>query len=571
MADVNTLALLFGALLLTAMVATSLTKRLGTPLLLVFLGVGMLAGDSGPGGLIFNNFELSYTVGNLALAVILFDGGLRTRISTFRVALKPALLLATFGVAITAGITGAFAAWILDLPLHLGFLLGSIVGSTDAAAVFALLRNSGVKLNERVGATLEIESGMNDPMAIFLVIVLIAAATSGSLSPAAMALEFVRQFGIGIVCGGAGGWLVSRLAKRLTLPESLHPLLLLGSGLALFGATAKLGGSAFLAVYCAGMIIGNRPLPAREHSLQVLDGLAWLAQAGMFLLLGLLTTPSRVLPELPQVLPIALFLMLVARPLSVLLCLPPLRFRWRELVFVSWVGLRGAVPIVLAVFPLLAGVEHALLMFDAALAVVISSLLIQGSSIAWLARVLKVEVPGYPDPLAQHSLHGEDDAHWLLVQYRVAAGADIVDAPCTQLDIRQGLAETLGVWRQGMLLHPESSLLLRADDLVLLAANEAALPELGERFAAQQSGKQLDAQRFFGEFYLHGDAQLGDVAMFCGCAMPGDPDLSLADWICATLHRQPTVGEQVALGAVTLTVHEIEGGKITSVGLKLPS
>ncbi|WP_028454089.1 potassium/proton antiporter [Chitinilyticum litopenaei] len=571
MTDVNALALLFGVLLLVAMIATSLTAKLGTPLLLVFLGVGMLAGDSGPGGLVFNDFGLSFTVGNLALAVILFDGGLRTRFSTFRVALKPALLLATFGVAVTAGLTGVFAAWILGLSLPLGFLLGSIVGSTDAAAVFALLRSSGVKLNERVGATLEIESGINDPMAIFLVIVLIATLTSGQMGPGAMGLEFLRQFGIGLVCGGGGGWLIWRLVNRLNLPESLYPLVLLGSALALFGATAKLGGSGFLALYCAGMLIGNRPLQAREHSLQVMDGMAWLAQAGMFLLLGLLATPSRVVTELPLLLPIALFLMLVARPLSVLLCLWPLRFRWRELLFVSWVGLRGAVPIVLAVFPLMAGVDHAMLMFDAALAVVVSSLLIQGSTIAWLARLLKVEVPSHPDPLAQHAVHGSEYNDWLLVQYRVAPNAEVAGLPSTAIPVRAGLAEALGVWRRGMLLHPEEGLVLQAGDLVLLAADEPALPELGQRFAASRSESQLSARRFFGEFYLHGDAQLGDVAMFCGCAIPGDPEQTLADWITASLRRAPTIGEHVALGGVTLTVHEIEGGKITSVGLKLPT
>ncbi|XZG69040.1 potassium/proton antiporter [Chitinibacteraceae bacterium HSL-7] len=570
MSDVNTLALLFGVLLLTAMVATSLTKRLGTPLLLVFLGVGMLAGDSGPGGLIFNDFQLAFTVGNLALAVILFDGGLRTKIETFRVALKPALLLATLGVALTAGITGAFAAWVLQLPLPYGFLLGSIVGSTDAAAVFALLRSSGVKLNDRVGATLEIESGINDPMAIFLVIMLITVLGSTEVSPMMMGMEFARQFGIGLAAGVGGGWLIWRLTNRLLLPESLHPLLLLGSALALFGATAKLGGSGFLAVYVAGMMIGNRPLQAREHSLHVLDGLAWLSQASMFLLLGLLATPSRVLPELPVLLPIAFFLMLVARPLSVALCLPWLRFRWREISFVSWVGLRGAVPIVLAVFPLLAGIEHAQLLFDAALVVVVSSLLIQGGTLSWLAHKLKVEIPGHPDPLSQHGLQDIKAHDWQLLQYRVAEQSDMVGLPSTELPFRKGVVEVLGIWRQGMLLHREPGLRFRPDDLALLAAADADLAELGDHFATQRTGSALAVERFFGEFYLHGDAQLGDVSGFCGCELPGQASQTLADWIRSALKRPPIVGDQVPLGRVLLTVHEVEHGRIASVGLKLP-
>jgi cell volume regulation protein A len=420
--------LVASALVFVSVLAGVVSARAGFSFLLVFLLAGILAGEDGPGGLVFNDFRLSFWVGNVALAVILLDGGLRTEFDTFRTGLKPSLLLATLGVVVSAGITGAAARWLLDLPWPLALLVGAIVGSTDAAAVFSLLKSSGVKLNERVAATLEIESGMNDPMAVYLTLTLIGVAlavTAGSaagatgLDAGAVLLSLLQQFGWGAVLGLASGFGMAELLKRLGRGEDggggIRALLLVSGGLMVFAATTWLGGSGFLAVYAMGVIAGNRARRQVRSSLSAMDGYAWLSQAGMFLLLGLLVTPSNLLPTLLPALGVSLVLMAVARPLSVWLCLAPLRFPPREIVFISWVGLRGAVPIVLAVFPVMAGVPGAQTFFNVAFVVVLASLLLQGSTIAWSARRLGVALP---DP--------EDEA-----QVRLVFGDFVIDGSTT--------------------------------------------------------------------------------------------------------------------------------------------
>ncbi|MBP6500555.1 MAG: potassium/proton antiporter, partial [Thauera sp.] len=382
MTGINALFLLTGLLLFISVLASTISARLGLPLLLLFLGVGMLAGEDGPGGIVFEDFFIASLIAQAALSVILLDGGLRTRVSSFRVALKPAAVLASWGVIGTAGLLGLFATWLLDVDWRLGMLLAAIVGSTDAAAVFALLRNSGVRLNERVQATLEIESGANDPMAILLVTALVGmllepeTATFGGF-----VWMLVSQLGLGAVLGLAGGWVLSRLMAKLTLPEGLYALLILSGGTLVFAATNLLDGSGFLAVYLAGVVVGNRRSHATEHVLRVMDGLAWLAQAGMFVVLGLLVTPSHLFEYGLEAVAMAVFLMLVARPLAVLIGLAPFRYQRNELAYVSWVGLRGAVPVVLAIVPVVMGVPDSQLLFNVAFAVVLLSLLVQGATV----------------------------------------------------------------------------------------------------------------------------------------------------------------------------------------------
>lgn len=415
--------LMAAALVFISVLAGVVSARAGFSFLLVFLLAGVLAGEDGPGGLVFNDFKLSFWVGNVALAVILLDGGLRTEFNTFRTGLKPSLLLATLGVLVCAGITGAAARWLLDLPWPLALLVGAIVGSTDAAAVFSLLKSSGVKLNERVAATLEIESGMNDPMAVYLTLTFIAVAlavTSGdgaSLGWADVLRSLLQQFGWGAALGLAAGFGMAELLKHLGRGEDggggVRALLLVSGGLMVFAATTWLGGSGFLAVYAMGVIVGNRAQRQVRSSLSAMDGYAWLSQAGMFLLLGLLVTPSNLLPTLWPALGVSLVLMLVARPLSVWLCLAPLHFTTREMAFISWVGLRGAVPIVLAVFPVMAGVPGAQTFFNVAFVVVLASLLLQGSTIAWSARRLGVDLPDPKDEAQARLVFGdfEIDGH----------------------------------------------------------------------------------------------------------------------------------------------------------------
>lgn len=395
------------ALVFISVLAGVFSARIGFSFLLIFLVVGILAGVDGPGGLAFDDFRLSFWVGNVALAVILLDGGLRTQMGTFRTGLRPALLLATLGVVLCTGITGAAAYWLLDLPWPLALLVGAIVGSTDAAAVFSLLKSSGVQLNERVAATLEIESGMNDPMAVYLTITFIAMALavggpgSAALGLSEVLLSLLQQLGWGSVLGLACGWALAELLKRLGRGEDggggIRALLIVSGGLTVFAFATWLGGSGFLAVYLMGVVVGNRARRQVRASLSAMDGYAWLSQAGMFLLLGLLVTPSELLRTLWPALGVSLVLMLVARPIAVWLCLKPLHFSGREITFISWMGLRGAVPIVLAVFPVMAGVEGGSIYFNVAFTVVLTSLVLQGSTIAWSARRLNVVLPDLDD------------------------------------------------------------------------------------------------------------------------------------------------------------------------------
>jgi potassium/hydrogen antiporter len=418
--DFLTLPLLAAAaLVFFSVLAGVFSARVGFSFLLVFLVVGTLAGVDGPGGLVFDDFRLSFWVGNVALAVILLDGGLRTDFATFRTGLKPALWLATAGVVLCTGITAVAAHFLLALSWPLALLVGAIVGSTDAAAVFSLLKSSGVQLNERVAATLEIESGMNDPMAVFLTVSLIGIALAASAAPmagpdldaAALLIAMVHQLGwgaaLGLASGFGLGWLLMRLGRGPDGGGGIRALLIVSGGLAVYAATTWLGGSGFLAVYAMGVIAGNRARRQVRPALSAMDGYAWLSQASMFLLLGLLVTPSELLRTLWPALGVSLALMLVARPLSVWLCLAPLRFSRNEIAFVSWVGLRGAVPIVLAVFPVMAGVAGAHTFFNVAFVVVITSLLLQGSTIAWSARWLGVALPDPDDSAEAREVYGD--------------------------------------------------------------------------------------------------------------------------------------------------------------------
>lgn len=409
--------LVAAALVFISVLAGVVSARAGFSFLLVFLVAGILAGEDGPGGLVFNDFKLSFWVGNVALAVILLDGGLRTEFDTFRTGLKPSLLLATLGVVVCAGITGVAARWLLDLPWPLALLVGAIVGSTDAAAVFSLLKSSGVRLNDRVASTLEIESGMNDPMAVYLTLALIGVALAtgrgeaSSLDAMGVLQSLLLQFGWGAALGLGAGFAMAELLKRLGRGEDggggIRALLLVSGGLSVFAATTWLGGSGFLAVYAMGVIVGNRARRLVRSSLSAMDGYAWLSQAGMFLLLGLLVTPSQMLPTLAPALGVSMVLMFVARPLAVWLCLGPLRFPTREITFISWVGLRGAVPIVLAVFPVMAGVPGAQTFFNVAFVVVLASLLLQGSTIAWSARRLDLALPDPEDEAQARLVYGD--------------------------------------------------------------------------------------------------------------------------------------------------------------------
>ena len=359
--QLSNVQLLTGAVLVLAGIGSSLlARRFGAPLLLVFLVLGMLFGREGPVGLVFENYRLAYLLGSLALAVILFDGGLRTRIGDVRGALAPAATLATLGVLLTALLTAVAARPLLGLDWPHALLLGAIIASTDAAAVFFLLHAGGLHLRRRVAATLEVESGSNDPVAVLLTLLLVGwLSVADAPSWPQVGELLLRQGLFGVAIGILGGLGMALALNRLALPAGLHPLLSLAGAIGVFSLSNLLGGSGFLSVYLAGLVLGNRPVRAYANLVAVQDAGTWLAQMVMFLVLGLLVRPSALLELLWSSLAVAVFLMLVARPLVVALCLAPFGFERNERIYIGWVGLRGAVGIFLASIPLLVGLEQA--------------------------------------------------------------------------------------------------------------------------------------------------------------------------------------------------------------------
>jgi len=570
--QINTLLLLSGALLFIGVLASTLSARLGLPFLLIFLVVGMLAGEDGIGGIRFDDFGAAFFVSNLALAIILLDGGLRTRMSTFRVALWPATALATWGVIGTAALLGVFCTWLLDVDWRYGILMGSIVGSTDAAAVFNLLRHSGVRLNERVGATLEIESGANDPMAILLVAVLVGIlAGTGAATTASIFVQLVMQFGIGAVLGIGAGRLLAGLLRRLRLAEGLYALLIASGGLAVFAAVNQLGGSGFLAIYLAGVVVGNRHTRATSHVLRVMDGIAWLAQAGMFLMLGLLVTPSHLVEHFWEALAVALFLTFVARPLVVAATLKPMRFPNREIAYISWVGLRGAVPIVLAVFPVMAGIPDSRLLFDVTFVVVLFSLLVQGSTVPWAARRLRVEVPKSAEPIELKEVWIGRETVLALVAFRVEPQSLAIGMlPGSLTDLRDRSVRCAALVRHHRPLLEPGTTALEAGDTVWLLSSPDQVEHLAPLFGRQEQSGHLAVHNFFGEFVLDADSSAAALAATYDVELNADElSSTIGELLGKRLGHRPVVGDRVGLGSLQLTVRAVAGNQVSSVGLKM--
>jgi potassium/hydrogen antiporter len=564
----HTLILLGAFLLLLSIFVGLVSSRIGAPLLLAFLALGMFFGEDGPGGIHFDNYFAAYVIGSIALAIILFDGGLRTDLANFRMAAWPALLLATVGVVVTAALTGVAAHWLLGLDWIESFLIGAVVGSTDAAAVFFLLHLHGLDIKPRVRSVLEVESGLNDPMALFLTVscVELLLAEDAELSWW-LALDFANQIAGGAAIGLVAGFVIVWLINRLELAAGLYPILAMSWALFTFGGAQAVGASGFLAVYLAGLIVGNRRHRAAQLIDRFHDGLAWLAQMVMFVMLGLLVTPSDLLPTLiPSVL-IAAFLVVAARPVAVVLCLLPFRFAWNEHAFIAWVGLRGAVAIFLGTIPVLAGIDNAAIYFQVAFAVVLVSLIVQGWTLARAARLLDVELPPLPRTAERIDIDLPASGERDLLIYTVGPGSRIALRGVRRL-LQLENTSLVGVVRDGRLLRPRDLDRLDPGDSVLLIAPPAQAAALDELFAERPQSPGGAAT--FGEFTFDGDLPLGKIAEFYDLPVAEeDKAASLADLVQARLGRKPLIGDRIRLADIELIVQGVRGERITEVAIEL--
>lgn len=588
MDTLNILYLVGAVLIFASIMASTLSARLGVPLLLLFLVVGMLAGEEGLLGIEFSQYGLANFVGQAALACILLDGGLRTSFKSFRVGLRPAITLATWGVLATVMILGVFVTWLLDVDWRFGLLMAAIVGSTDAAAVFSLLRNGGVKLNDRVQATLELESGANDPLAILLVTGLIAL----NVDPAGQTVLgflglLLQQLSFGLVMGLLFGYLLSRLLPKVHLAEGMYSILILSAGLAVFAATNLIGGSGFLAVYLAGVLIGNHKVRSTEHVMRVMDSFAWLSQAVLFVVLGLLVTPSNVINVWYYSVAIAAFMILIARPIAVYSSVKPFKFKDREIGFISWVGLRGAVPITLAILPVMAGIDGAFMLFDIAFGVVVLSLILQGTTIPFMADLFKVRIPNNKDPEEKHEVWVSDKASITLYQFQVKSGAFAIGRHPRGISNRVNPNEisVFALVRGQQIVIVEEDTKLKFGDSVWYAMRGNHASQIAKIFNdTTLDRKAIDD--FYGDWLLSPSVKLGDLPFFTGVmtseslvdklkSKPEDNEKNMweqtvAEYVKGSLDMAPVSGDTVAINDEwSLVIKEVDDkGKLRTIGLK---
>jgi potassium/hydrogen antiporter len=559
---------LVGTLLVLVAAFSSLVAfRFGAPLLLLFLGIGLAAGVDGL-GISFDNAAAAYLVGSLALAIILFDSGFGTSIKAFRQAAAPAITLATVGVLLTAILLGFAAHYILGLTLLEGMLLGAIVGSTDAAAVFFLLRIGNISIRERVRSTLEIESGSNDPMAVFLTIALvelIAAGTGLDDIGWDILADFVMQMGIGVAAGIAGGIMITGLVNRFSMERGLTPIFVLALSLLVFSVTGAIGGSGFLAAYVAGLYAGNQQIRSSPSIRRFQDGATWLAQIIMFLILGLLATPSQFPSIALPAVAVALLLIFVARPLAIWLCLLPFNFQRQETAFISWVGLRGAVSILLAIVPMLGGVPGGTTFFNVAFIIVLVSLVVQGWTINPLARRLGLVVPPRIGPVDKLEVELPGTANHELLVYRVVANSPVAKGERVPRWARPSL-----VVRDGQSMRYQYAGRLRAGDYVYLFISPRYPPLLDRLFASPAPVDGDDAE-FFGAFAIDPSRPARDLQMAYGPELSDhEAELTIAELMAARLGGRAEYGDRVAIGPVELIVRDVDAeGTVRSVGVSL--
>lgn len=562
MADPVLLAILImSALLVVSIFSSVLSFRIGAPLLLVFLTIGMAAGAERLGGVPFDDAGLAFWLCSLGLAVVLFDSGFATPWRAYRKAAAPALTLSTLGTVITAGVFAASAYWLLPIDWPLALLLGACLSSTDAAAVFFQLRTGGVRIQERVRSTIEIESGTNDPIAIFMVIAVLAVMAGDRSVGTQLLITLLQQFGLGAAFGVLGGAAIVRAVNGLDIETALYPVAVLGMTLLLFSATTWVGGSGFLALYLAGLVAGNRPLKAKYSMRRFQAVLTWLAQILMFVTLGLLAVPENLMAVFWPALGLALILMFIARPLAVAACLPLQGFSRNETLFVSWVGLRGAVSILLAIMPLRAGIEGGELLFNVVVLVVVFSLLLQGWTVKSAARRLHVLLSEHGAMIDRIELELPGRAEHELVGYRLSESSPALTGARIPRWARPSL-----VIRDGTSLRPHQAGALQASDTVYMFCAEHHV-RLLDRIYATSHG--LDARQWLGDYSLPPDALVEPVAQRFAIALPADlKGLTLRQVFEKRLRGRMELGDRVPLGDFALIVRDLgPEGALEEVGL----
>lgn len=560
--------LVLTALILFAAFSSLIAFRFGAPLLLLFLVIGLMAGVDGL-GIHFDNHSVAYTIGSLALAVILFDSGYTTSLQSFKQAAAPSIMLATVGVLLTAGLFGLLACWLLKLSLLEGMLLGSIVASTDAAAVFFLLRIGGINIRDKVRSSLEVESGTNDPMAIFLTLALVQMVSTGKDHTGldwSLLRMFVEQMGMGLALGLIGGAMMAMIVKKIPIDRGLLPIIVLAMSMVIFSYTGAIGGSGFLAVYVAGIYAGNRKIPGSASIARFQEGMTWLAQIIMFLVLGLLATPSHFIKILFPAVVLGLFLVFIARPAAVWLCLIPFDYTHQEKRFISWVGLRGAVSILLGILPILGDLKGGEVYFNTAFIVVMISLLLQGWTIKPMAKRLGLIIPPRIGAIDKVELDLPGAAHHELLSYRVVAGSPVLSGA----RIPRWAMPSL-VIRDGKSMRYQYAGRLRENDQVYLFI-APGYPRLLDRLFASKAPVDEDDSEFFGTFTISPSrpaAEL-DAAYGPGLLNEADRQKTVGELMEARLGGKAEYADRVRLGHIILIVRDIgETGHISSVGVSM--
>jgi cell volume regulation protein A len=563
---IDRILLVGGVLTLVSIWSSKFTGPIGVPVLVVYLLIGMLAGSEGLGGIEFEEYALAHTIGTVALAVILFDGGLRTSFQSVKAGWKPAAVLATVGVFATAVLTGVAAAYVLGVPLMYGLLLGSIVSSTDAAAVFLILKKQGLRLKGRLSAILEIESGSNDPMAVFLTLACIEIVRGNVEDGGTFLMLFLTQMGVGALVGVLVGRMGVTLINRISLDSpGLYPVLAGSLAMISFGLAAQLGGSGFLAVYLAGILMGSHDVVFRRGIYLFHDGLAWMSQIAMFVVLGLLVSPSALLDVAGPGLVVALCLTFLARPLTIFVSLLPFGLRFRELTFLSWVGLKGAVPIILATYPLMFDVQHGHLIFNVVFFVVLLSALFQGGSMSYVARKLGLDEGSMPEPYATLEISSLQHVDAEIVEYRITSGSPAAGRRVAEIPLPEGVIIAM-VAREHQVVPPRGPTLLKAGDYIFVVHHRDLRSLMDRVFAGTNpSDAVLPCHR---QFCLRGSTTLEQIEKFYGITLAEESgQLTLAEFLQQQLKPPFVLEDFVRSKNWLIGVRRLDGEEISTVYL----